>query len=429
MTEISRRRILQWGAATGAGALLTACSSASSRTSGGGGDTAQGGKITLGLLAPLTGAGAGWGPLQVEGFKQAVAVLNDSGGIKELDGVQIELLVLDTETKPDVAAVQAEKLAQNDNVVMITGCNQSGASVVVAQVAQRNKIAFVTGTDADPLIVDQGAKYSFRIPAATDAYPRTVLDWVVEQEKSAGVPLRRLAILSSSSQLGQTATEFAVEHAEKTGFEIVDVSSYDPATSDFTPFVSRYKAANVQTFIGVHDPQPGVLLTRAMQQQDWSPAVFSGTYGTIGTDDWIASVGAAGDYSYNAYNWLFNSEGSDTSGYADAFEKLNGRRPSSSFDAPGGVVVSVLVEALRKAGNTKREDVYSALRELDLSQGSGDTVPILQAGGVRFDERGSNENAKLFVGMTKDKQVWAVSPTDVATEEPVVPRPSWSQIA
>lgn len=428
MTEISRRRLLQWGAATGAGALLAGCSSASSRVSGGGGDTAQGGKITLGLLAPLTGAGAGWGPLQVEGFKQAVAVLNDGGGIKELDNVQIELLVLDTETKPDVAAVQAEKLAQNDNVVMITGCNQSGASVVVAQVAQRNKISFVTGTDADPLIVDQGAKYSFRIPAATDAYPRTVLDWVVEQEEAAGVPLRRLAILSSSSQLGQTATEFAVEHAEKTGFEVVDVSSYDPATSDFTPFVSRYKAAGVQTFIGVHDPQPGVLLTRAMKQQDWSPAVFAGTYGTIGTDDWIASVGSAGDYSYNAYNWLFNSTGSDTSGYADAFAKLNGRKPSSSFDAPGAVVVSVLVEALRKAGNTSREDVYTALRGLDLGQGSGDTVPVLQAGGVRFDERGSNENATLFVGMTKDKQVWAVSPAEVSTEEPVVPRPSWSQI-
>jgi branched-chain amino acid transport system substrate-binding protein len=429
MTAISRRRLLQWGAATGAGALLAGCSSASSRTSGGGGDTAQGGKVTLGLLAPLTGAGAGWGPLQVEGFKQAVAVLNESGGIKELDNVKIELQVLDTETKPDVAAVQAEKLAQDENVVMITGCNQSGASVVVAQVAQRNKIAFVTGTDADPLIVDQGAKYSFRIPAPTNAYPETVLDWALEQEKATGVPLRRLAILSSSSQLGQTATEFAVEHANRTGFEIVDVSSYDPATSDFTPFVSRYKAAGVQTFIGVHDPQPGVLLTRTMQQQDWSPAVFAGTYGTIGTDDWIEGVGASGNFCYNAYNWLFNSEGAETAGYAEAFEKLNGRKPSSSFDAPGAVVVSVLVEALRKAGNTSRQDVYSALRKLDLEQGSGDIVPILQAGGVQFDERGSNERARLFVGMTKDKQVWAVSPTDVATSEPVVPRPAWSQIA
>lgn len=428
--QISRRRLLGWGTALGAGIALAGCGSSESRTQGGGGgDATKGGAITLGLLAPLTGPGAGWGPLQAEGFKQAVAILNESGGIKELDGLKINLVVVDTETKPDVAAAQAEKLAQDENVIMITGCNQSGASVVVAQVAQRNKIPFVTGTDADPLIVEQGAKYSFRIPAGTEMYPQTILDFVLEQEKATGVPLRKLAILSSSSQLGQTATKAAIAHAEKVGFEIIDSSNYDPATSDFTPFISRYKAAGVQTFIGVHDPQPGVLITRTMKQQDWSPAVFAGTYGTIGTDDWLNSVGSDGDYAYNAFNWLFNNKGVSTPEYNERFQSITGRKPSSSFDAPGAVVLSVLVEALRKAGSANREAVFNALRALDIAQGAGDPVPALQGGGVKFDERGSNVNAKLIVGMSKDKQMWAVSPSEIASLEPVIPRPSWKELS
>jgi branched-chain amino acid transport system substrate-binding protein len=427
--DLSRRNVLLGGGALLGAGLLASCSSGAERTGGSKAGAASGGKIKLGLLAPLTGVGSGWGPLQAEGFKAAVGVLNAAGGIKELDGLKIELVVLDTETKPDVAAAQAERLAQDENVAMITGCNQSGASIVVAQVAQRNSIPFLTGTDGDPLIVGQGSKFSFRLPPATGEYPIAVLDWILEEEKRVGKSLRRVAFLSSSSKLGQTATEAAVKHAESKGFDIVDVSSYDPTSSDFAPFISRYKSAKVETFMGVHDPQPGVLITKAMRQQDWAPSIFSGMFGTIGTDDWRKAVGNDANYAYNSFPWVFNTKGVGVAqAYVDAFQKANGRAPSSSFDAPGAAVVAVLAEALRVAGGTARADVANAMRKVSLKQGDGSPVPLLAAGGANFDDTGANTDAGLFVAMVKDGELWTVSPKENATAEPVIPRPKWSEI-
>lgn len=426
-SDLSRRGLLAGGIALGAG-VLASCSSGSERRSGGGGQAASGGKVKLGLLAPLTGPGSGWGPLQAEGFKSAVNLLNASGGIKELDGLKVELVVLDTETKPDVAAAQAERLAQDENVVMISGCNQSGASIVVAQVAQRNTIPFVTGTDGDPLITGQGSKYSFRLPPVTGAYPIAVMTWLLEMEKATGEPLRRIAFLSSSSKLGQTGNEAAVKFAQEKGFDVIDASTYAPDASDFAPFIARYKSAKVQSFLGVHDPQPGVLITKTMRQLDWTPSVFSGMYGTIGTDDWRKAVGKDASFAYNSFPWVFNTKGVGSQEFVDRYQKANNRKPTSSFDAPGLSVVSALAEALRLAGDSKRADVASALRKVSLNQGEGSPVPMLIGGGAQFDETGSNTKANLFVAMVKDDALWTVSPTENAMVEPVLPHPKWSQM-
>lgn len=426
-SDLSRRSLLTGGLALGAG-LLTACGQSSKRTGGGGGQAASAGKVKLGLLAPLTGAGAGWGPLQADGFKSAVNLLNDAGGIKELDGLQLELVVLDTETKPDVAAAQAERLAQDENVVMISGCNQSGASIVVAQVAQRNTIPFLTGTDGDPLITGQGSKFSFRLPPVTGHYPIAVMTWLLEMEKATGESLRRVAFLSSTSKLGQTATEAAVKFAEENGFDIVDSSSYAPDASDFAPFIARYKSAKVETFMGVHDPQPGVLITKTMRQLDWAPSVFSGMFGTIGTDDWRKAVGKDANFAYNSFPWVFNTKGVGSQEFVPRYEQANGRKPTSSFDAPGLSVVSVLAEALRLAGDTNRSHLADAMRKVSLKQGDGTPVPLLAAGGANFDDTGANTDAGLFVAMVKDDDLWTVSPTENATVEPVIPHPQWSEM-
>lgn len=441
---LTRRELLKRAGLLGAGltlggGVLSACArdggpAAGSGTAAGASEAAGSAgsapppELTLALLAPLTGAAAAWGPLQADGFRRAVDTLNAAGGIAALGGARLNLEVVDTETKPEVAASQAERLAQDEGVIAISGCNQSGASIVVAQVAQRNTIPFVTGTDADPLITEQGSQFSFRVPGTTEVYPRDMLEWVTAMQESTGVEANKVAILSSASQLGETANEFAQQHAERLGFEIVAIETYDTASvGDFTPYIARYQSAGVQTFLGTHDPEPGVLIVRAMKQQNWQPVVLGGMFGTIATTDWIDTVGADGNFAYNAFGWSFNSAGLGMDEFSTAFEEQHGTLPSSSFDPPGYAVVSVLVDAIERVGGADRAALRDAIAATDMVPGAG-TVPLLQMNGVKFDETGANDRAATFVQMVEDGQTYVVSPDDYAVKEAVFPRPSWDEL-
>lgn len=443
--SLTRRELLKRAGRIGAGltlggGLVSACARGSgsptddrigagaSEAAGGAAGSATPPELALGLLAPLTGAAAAWGPLQADGFRRAVESLNAAGGIQALGGTRLRLEVVDTETKPEVAASQAERLAQDDSVIAVSGCNQSGASIIVAQVAQRNAIPFITGTDADPLITEQGSQFSFRVPGTTEVYPRDMLEWVKAMQASTGVEANKVAILSSASQLGETANEFAQQHAERLGFEIVAIETYDTASvSDFTPFITRYQSAGVQTFLGTHDPEPAVLIIRAMKQQNWQPVVLGGMFGAIATTDWIDTVGGDGNFSYNAFGWSFNSKGLGMEEFNPTFEEQHGTLPSSSFDPPGYAVVSVLVDAIERIGGADRGALRDAVAETDMGPGEG-TVPLLQMNGVKFDATGANERAATFVQMVEDGQTYVVSPEDYAVKEAVFPRPPWSEL-
>ena len=71
---------------------------------------AQPREVKVGLLAPLTGVSANWGQKTYYGFQLAAQILNEEGGIKSMGGAKIGVVAADTESKPEVAAIQAEKL-------------------------------------------------------------------------------------------------------------------------------------------------------------------------------------------------------------------------------------------------------------------------------------------------------------------------------
>lgn len=423
MTEggFTRGQFLKRGT-IGAGLLLSGNMLGACADEGGGGD---GGEVKLVLLAPLTGVAAAWGPLQADGFKRAVDAFNETGGVKVLGGAKMKLEVRDTETKPEVAATQAQRAAEDASVVAITGCNQSGASIIVSRIAHQAQVPFITGTDADPEIVEQGSEFSFRIVPSTEAYPRDMLEWIKTVGETTGTDVTKLAVLSSSSALGQTANRFAKQHAERLGFDIVAIETYDTEnTRDFSSQVSRFKSQGVNVLLGTHDPEPGVLLIRALRQQNWAPNILGGMYGTIGTPDWIKAVGEnASNYSYNAWPWVFNVKGLGMEQFTSDFKQRHNQDPTN-FDSPGYSVVSLLADALERAGDADRVKVRDALRQTNLEAGSG-PVPLMQMGGARFAPNGDNTNASNFVGMVKDAQTVVVSPEQYATEEAVIPHPGW----
>src|SRR5262249_47104994 len=76
-------------------------------------------------------------------------------------GYPVELMHADTESKPEVARAQGEKLIR-EGAQLLCGAFDSGQTAALAQVAEQNRVPLVINIGADPAITEQGYKFVFR---------------------------------------------------------------------------------------------------------------------------------------------------------------------------------------------------------------------------------------------------------------------------
>ncbi|NBO77553.1 MAG: ABC transporter substrate-binding protein, partial [Betaproteobacteria bacterium] len=95
----------------------------------------QTGPIKIGVVTPLSGTYAGIGQQVKWGLDLAAAQINAAGGVM---GRKLELIYEDEEANPAVAVQKAEKLLQVSKVDFLTGTVNSGSTLAVGQVAERN---------------------------------------------------------------------------------------------------------------------------------------------------------------------------------------------------------------------------------------------------------------------------------------------------
>src|SRR2546430_12823106 len=115
---------------------------------------AQAAALRVGVLLPRSGFLALIGQQCQRGCDLAVPILRDMG-------YAVELMNADTESKPDVARTQAEKLIR-EGANMLSGAWDSGQTAALAQVSEQHGVPLVINIGADPKITEQGYRYVFR---------------------------------------------------------------------------------------------------------------------------------------------------------------------------------------------------------------------------------------------------------------------------
>jgi len=99
--------------------------------------------IKIGVLLPLTGNFAENGKQALIGIQM---YLDEVG--KKAGGQPLELVVEDTQGKPDVAVTKARKLVERDGVQVLSGVVSSGVALAVNDFSRQNKVPLVFSGDA-----------------------------------------------------------------------------------------------------------------------------------------------------------------------------------------------------------------------------------------------------------------------------------------
>jgi branched-chain amino acid transport system substrate-binding protein len=383
--------------------------------------------VKIGLVAPLTGGNAHWGTDMYECFKLAAAICNEDGGIKSMGGAKVELVVADFESKPEVAAIQAEKLIENNEILMLSGSMHSAAGMLVSQIAERNRICYITPTDKVPQITQRGLQYTYRTCSTTFTQVKSLVEFVRDVGQKTGKVPKKVAILCENSITGVTAGDEFLKQMKEGGFEIVDYSTYDAVTTkDFTGYISKYKSIGADLLVGSNRNQDTVLIARTMKELNFNPYNWCSAEGGVSSIDMWRLLG-------KDVNYFIAS-----AGFADVtrniphqekivplFKKALNVTVADTSLVTGFGVVALLKAALEKNPTYDRESFKRAVDQVEVKAGE---YYNMQIDGIKWDSKHDNAWARAFIVQWENGRCHCVAPTKYAVREPVWPRPTWDKI-
>jgi ABC-type branched-subunit amino acid transport system substrate-binding protein len=192
--------------------------------------------------------------------------LNKGNGLL---GRPVEWVLLDDQSKPELARSLYEKLITVDKVDLIIGPYATSGILAAMGVAQRYNKVFVHHSFGMPHL----AKYEMHFPTAAfgpepnKTLPTTVFDALAATSK----PPKTVAIVTSKFPSAQFQSNGAREIAEKRGLKVPLYLEYEFGTRDWGALAARVKDANADfLWIGALGLDGNQLL-EAMKKLDYTP--------------------------------------------------------------------------------------------------------------------------------------------------------------
>ena len=379
---------------------------------------AQGAKLKVGVILPRSGVQGQIGQSCQMGADIAPAL------IKDLLGVDIELMNADWETNVDVARTRAERLIAEGAHVLV-GPFDSGAASAIAQVAEQKGVPFVINIAAAPPITEQGYKFVFRnFPTAIDLTVNG-LGLIGDLFRATNVAPRTAVFMHVNDTFGQAMNRgisATMPRLTQLPFKIIETISYDPAAKDLSVEVSRAKASKADFLLLVCRLNDAIILRREIVKQRWNMMgiVSPGSPG-IYEAQFHRALGKLSEGCISNNPW-FNPKTNMTAAVirqmAKQFpnEKLyhHGANISYTFES-----ILIAADAYKRARSTNPKELADAIRQTNLT----DRVSL--GGPIKFNAKGQVEGNLSACLLNQDGRSQVVLPANAAETKAVFPWPDY----
>jgi branched-chain amino acid transport system substrate-binding protein len=414
--RIGRRTVLK-GAATGAAVLgFPAVLRAQAKT------------VKIGVIHTITGPLAEPGQACRLGAQMAADAINAAGGIKSLGGARLELLLGDTQTKPDVARAEAERVI-DAGAQLLMGTFNSGDTAAVVPVAQQRRVPFLVDISAaDPITANvaksvregqQKVQYVYRNFPTGTMFGQRAVEFMTAIFKEARVAPKRVVLMYANDLFGQNqARSFQAAHkAANPGFDLVDVISWPEPPSDLSTEVGKLRAARPDVIAPITRPASALLLLQeiAKQRVEAMGIVSPGAPGLYEAGQ-IAQLKELIEHVMDNVPWP-NFKNPKTRAVAEEYARRSGGK---TFDTNSGYSYDgmlILADVLERARSTDPDAVVDAMKKTRFEGGL-----MVASGPVVFNEIGDNPNASTAMIQILGQKPVVVWPKDAAEQKFVFPK-------
>jgi branched-chain amino acid transport system substrate-binding protein len=205
----------------------------------------------IGTEQPLSGAGAAGGKTALVGVQMAADRINKSGGI---NGRPVELIVVDDESKPDVARRKVDKMLVDDKIDAHVGGFLSNICLACMPVFEEYKVLNMISVCLDTTITTSKCnRYTFRPFDYAPAQAVAISPYLVNKLG------KRWHIAFADYAWGQSTRDAYIDQIKKAGGEIVGTTGIPLGTADMTPFLSKI-TGNFDGLFGIFFGRDGVTI-------------------------------------------------------------------------------------------------------------------------------------------------------------------------
>ncbi|MGR6836035.1 ABC transporter substrate-binding protein [Syntrophomonas erecta] len=357
---------------------------------GGSGDSDK--EVKIGNILPLSGSAAPLGKIGQEARDMAVEEINNSGGIKSLDGAKIKMVYADSKGDPATGVSEAERLITQENVCLITGCYQSGVAMPSTEVAERYQVPYYVPVPSEDMITERDFKYVFRQAEKTSWRNRDQTKFIKEMSEKFGTPVKTVALIYENTAWGQGAIRAWEKYLPEAGLEIVLKEPYPTNSSDLTPVVLKAKKLNPDIIMMVSYVSDAALLTKTFAEHKVKPLAFIGTSGGFADPTYFDLAGTNCEYFFDISTWEPDVNRPFSKETNQRFQEKYGYGMNAEA-VKAYTAMYVIKDALERAGSTEPEAIRKALAETKITDG----ITQMYASEIVFDETGQMINAPLVI--------------------------------
>lgn len=387
--------------------LLSGCSKPDSSTSSGGdpsgdagGESAGGGTIKVGLLAPLTGNVAEYGNAVSNGVKLYIKQLNEAGGI---NGKTIELVEYDEEGDATKAVTGYGSLV-DQNVTAIIGDVTSGPTLAVVPEAFNDNMPMITASaTADSVTYDSESDTVY-----TNMFRSCFID-PFQGEKMANFADENLGA-KTAAVLYDTGDDYSsglmesfVETCGELGIEVVSVEGYATGSVDFQSQLTNISSKNPDLlFVPVYYSDVALIA-----QQANSVGLDATMIGCDGWDTVLDIISDAtlleGAYYCSGYSVKDTSEAIQK--FLGDYEAEYGSTPNM-FAAQGYDAANILMAAIEVAEGKSLEAGSDDYKQAVIDAMSATDMNCV-TGHITFDEYNNPQKTAAIINITgSEAEFW-----------------------
>lgn len=359
---------------------------------GGEGQTAAGPEeVRVGLIGPMTGAGAQYGAAMKEAAELAVEQINAAGGI---NGAQIVLFQEDDASTPAQAVSAAEKLITQNEVHFIVGNYNSSCSLAVMEVTMRESVPHINPISTAAAITESGSQFIFRNCATNPMQVTSVAEYLFE----AYPDKTKYAIICENTDYGIGMKEsFEALLPNHPDIQIVASESYNAGDTDFMAQLTKIKDAAPDVLFCASNITEGSQLYKQADSLGIEAIRF--TMGGCSTPDFFTLAEGSAVGHYCASYFETSNEDPLVVDFVNAYVEKWGREPDM-FAAATYEAIYLCQEAVETAEYS--EDLAEYRVKLAEALHAMEAIPGVQGGPTTFDDKGQAEKGVLVVQWNED---------------------------